>query len=218
MSSLHRLPCHLPRGGIFSTFLHLAFLRKVLRPEPCGRIFNEILGPGVGLSFCVGFHGSYCSNVEQVGLTAGLFFLFLLFVRVPLQRKPMRERKLVLYKQQSVICVAIHRVRLIRMENPWSEVGFLVFLRKCFNLRSFDLGPGPSIQSPSPYVSQHRSQTSIVVRRNILSLIGINLIGTERRAQVRPTSSIFEDMDRTSGQTQVKQSLLLIIIQLAVHL
>jgi hypothetical protein len=28
------------------------FLPKVLRPEPCGRIFNEILVPGDGLRFC----------------------------------------------------------------------------------------------------------------------------------------------------------------------
>ncbi len=68
------------------------------------------------------------------------------------------------------------------------------------------------------YVTQHRSQTSTVVRKYLLSLTGFNLKETERRAQARPTSSIFEDMNRTSGQPQVKQSLLLSIIQLAVHL
>jgi hypothetical protein len=88
-------------------------------------------------------------------------------------------------------------------------------MQDVFNLRSFDLSPGLGLPL-SNYILNlyYRSLTLLVIRKLSLThwfSLEIHVIGTERRAQVRPTWSLFETigaMVRTSGQPQVKLSLL----------
>ena len=83
--------------------------------------------------------------------------------------------------------------------------GFLVFDADVFNLWSFDLPP--SIQSHSPLCIATQITDYFWSEESFLSLISfhfkIHVAETERRAQVRPTCSIYFEQQESQKEPQV---------------
>ncbi len=100
------------------------------------------------------------------------------------------------------------------------EVKFVVIYANVFNLSSFDLShclglPTSIIQSHSPLCIATQITDCYWSDESFHSLISleirVHLIGTEKKAQVRPTCSIFEQYrnhEQTLRSTPVKLSLL----------